>query len=122
MSPLSPSQNVADLCRQLDEAVGIYRAQLEAKAHAESDYKRDRAKRVMKARADGEKAVAGAELIADADDTIAQARLTFLLAEGMVAATKAQIGMLTERIGFGRSLLASEREQDRLHSQNRAQA
>lgn len=119
---MSASSNVADLCRQLDVTVGQYRQQLERKANAESDYKRDRAKRVLRARADGEKAISAAEIVADADDHIAALRLEYLIAEGIVSATKAQIGMLTERIGYGRSLLANEREQDRLHSQNRAVA
>ena len=114
------SDNVSALCRQLDEAVRLYGEQLTKKAETDAEYRSARAKRVLKARNDGEKAISGAELVADADDVIARLRLEYLIAEGMAAATKSRLAMLTERIGFGRSLMASDRESDKQYSRDGA--
>lgn len=116
----SPVENVGALCRELDMTVRQFAEQLRSSADAESDYKRERAKRILRARIDGEKAISAAEIVADADDAIADLRHKYLISEGITEATKHRIRSLTERIGFGRSLIANEREQDRLHSQNRS--
>lgn len=117
---MTPVGNVGALCRELDITVGRFAEELRACADAESDYKRERAKRILRARVDGEKAISAAEIVADADDVIADLRHKYLIAEGVAESTKHRIRSLTERIGFGRSLIANEREQDKLHSQNRA--
>lgn len=114
-----PVENVGALCRELDVTVGQFAEQLRASADAESEYKRERAKRILRARVEGEKAISAAEIVADADDVIADLRHKYLIAEGITEATKHRLRSLTERIGFGRSLIANEREQDRLHSQSR---
>lgn len=117
---MSLPDNVSKLCRDLDAVVGQYRQQLATKAQTESDFKRERAKRILRARADGEaSSAAAAEVVADADDLIADLRLKSLIAEGMAAATKEQIATLKERIGWGRSLYATQREQDKFHAQDR---
>lgn len=118
----SPIDNVAALCRDLDVTVQHFSEQLRERADAESDYKRERAKRIMRARVDGEKAISAAEIVADADDAIADLRHRYLITEGVAESTKHRIRSLTERIGFGRSLIANERAQDQLHSQNRSVA
>lgn len=117
---MSLPDNVSKLCRDLDMVVGQYREQLAAKAQTESDYKRERAKRILRARADGEaSSAAAAEVVADADDVISDLRLKSLIAEGIATATKEQIATLKERIGWGRSLYATQREQDKLHTVRR---
>ena len=117
---MSLPDNVSKLCRVLDMVVGQYREQLAAKARTESDYKRERAKRILRARADGEaSSAAAAEVVADADDVISDLRLKSLIAEGIATATKEQIATLKERIGWGRSLYATQREQDKLHTVRR---
>lgn len=114
---MNPAENVGALCRELDQTVNQYREELATKAHAETDFKRERAKRIMRARADGQApSMAQAETVADADDKVEDLRLDYLIAEGLAASTKEKIGALKERIGFGRSLLATEREQDKLHA------
>lgn len=119
---MNPIENVAALCRELDLTVGQFSEQLRARADAESDYKRERAKRIVRARVEGEKAISAAEIVADSDDTIADLRHRYLIAEGVAESTKHHLRSLTERIGFGRSLIANERAQDQLHSQNRSTA
>ena len=115
------SDNVGALCRELDYTVGVYREQLQARAETESEFKRLRAKRILRARADGEaSSAAAAETVADADDVIADLRLKALVADALATATKEKIATLKERIGWGRSLYATQREQDRLHSQDRS--
>ena len=121
---ITPTQNVGQLCLDLDRTIVTYAQQLRAKAEAESTFKAARARRVLRAKVDAtdrsEKSTAACELVADADETIEALRLAYLIADGMVAATKERIGMLRERIGFGRSVMANEREQDRLHADNPA--
>jgi hypothetical protein len=57
--------------------------------------------------------------VAEADPLIAQLHLEYLIAEGMTdALTKGMIA-LRERIGYGRSLMANEREADKLLATNR---
>jgi hypothetical protein len=115
---VSLPDNVNALCRQLDMVVGQYREQLITKAETETDFKRERAKRQLRARADGEASSAAAgEVVADADDVISDLRLKALIAEGIATATKEQIASLKERIGWGRSLYATQREQDKLATQ-----
>jgi DNA invertase Pin-like site-specific DNA recombinase len=117
------SDDVGRLCRELALVVDQYRAQLKARAETESDFKRERAKRILRARAQGEaSSAAAAEVVADADDAISQLRLNALIADGIATATKEQIAALKERIGWGRSLYATQREQDRLHSTDRSVA
>jgi hypothetical protein len=114
---MNPAENVGALCRELDRTVDQYRTELARKAETESDFKRDRAKRIIRARVEGEAtSAAQAETVADADDAIAKLRLDYLIAEGIAASTKEKIASLKERIGYGRSLMATEREQDRLHT------
>lgn len=114
---MTASATVADLCRQLDMITDQYRDELRAKAETDVDYRRERAKRILRARADGEAASAtAAETVADADDVIADLRLKYLIADGIAASTKSKIESLRERIGYGRSLMATQREADRLHA------
>ena len=111
------AEDVGARCRELSLLVDQYRRQLQAKAEAESDFKRERAKRILRARANAEaSSAAAAETVADADDVISDLRLKYLIAEGMATATKEQVAALKERIGFGRSLMATQREVDRLET------
>ena len=111
----TPTQNVAALCRELDYTVIRYGEELQDKAEKEAAYKSARAKRILRARTDGEaNAISLAETVADADDAVADLRLAYLIADGKAAATKEKLSSLRERIGFGRSVMTNEREQDRL--------
>lgn len=113
----STATNVAKLCVDLDRKVHEYAEAVATRARAEVNYKSERAKRILRAKSDGAKSVAEAETIADADEGIADLRLAYLIAEGTADACGRAIGALRERIGYGRSLIATERETDRLHSQ-----
>lgn len=107
-------ETVAQLCLDLHRKAEEYAEAARNRAVAEATYKAERAKRILRARADGEKSIAAAQTVAEADDLIAELHLKYLIAEGSTdALTKGMIA-LRERINFGRSLMANEREADKL--------
>lgn len=116
---MSPEETVGQLCLQLHAKANEYAEAAVARASAEAAYKTERAKRILRARADGEKSISAAQTVAEADDYIATLHLDYLIADGMTdALTKGMIA-LRERIGYGRSLMANEREADKLLATSR---
>ena len=113
----STSSNVAKLCLDLDRKVIEYSESVTARAHADATYKAERAKRILRARAEGAKSIAEAETTADADDVIRDLRLQHLITEGSADALQKAIAALRVRIDYGRSVIATERAMDTLHSQ-----
>ena len=112
-------ETVGQLCLQLHAKANEYAEAATTRARAEAAYKAEKAKRVLRARAEGEKSISAAQMVAEADDLIADLHLKFLIADGMTdALTKGMIA-LRERIGYGRSLMANEREADKLLATNR---
>ena len=118
---MSAAQNVSALCRELDSAVVLYSSHLQDAAEAEAEHKKHRAKRVLKARSDGEKSITAAETVAEADDFIADLYLKRLTTAAVAESTKQRIASLKERIQSGRSLMADQREQDRQHAMSGGQ-
>lgn len=115
----SPTETVGSLCLQLHAKANEYAEAATTRAKAEAEYKAERAKRILRARADGEKSISAAQTVAEADDLIKDLHLKYLIAEGMTdALTKGMIA-LRERIGYGRSLMANEREADKMLATNR---
>lgn len=113
------SETVSSLCLQLHIKANEYAEAATKRATAEAEYKAAKAKRILQARADGEKSIAAAQTVAEADDHIKKLHLDYLIADGMTdALTKGMIA-LRERIGYGRSLMANEREADKLLATNR---
>jgi hypothetical protein len=108
---------VAALCRELDMKVREYTDLVRERANAEVDYKASRARRILQARTEGAKSVAEAETIASADPVIEELYRRHLVADGMADACARSIAALRERIGFGRSVISSERAADMLHAQ-----
>ena len=119
MSTPHRDETVGALCLQLHYKANEYAEQAVKRATAEAEYKAAKAKRIMQARADGEKSISAAQTVAEADDHIKDLHLKFLIADGMTdALTKGMIA-LRERIGYGHSLMANEREADKLLATNR---
>lgn len=113
------NETLAQLCLQLHFKANEYADAADRRARAEATYKAEKAKRILRARAEGEKSVSAAVTAAEADDYIAKLHLDYLIADGMTdALTKGMIA-LRERIGYGRSLMANEREADKLLATNR---
>ena len=112
-------ETVGSLCLQLHYKANEYAEAAAKRATAEAEYKAAKAKRILQAPADGEKSIAAAQTVAEADDHIKDLHLKYLIADGMTdALTKGMIA-LRERIGYGRSLMANEREADKLLATNR---
>lgn len=117
---MSAGENVGALCLQLHHTTVAYGEASKDRAVAEAEYKTARAKRKLRARADGEaKSISEAEMIADADEFIADLHQKYLIAEALADSLGKSIAALRERIGYGRSLMATEREVDRLLATNR---
>lgn len=116
---MNANDTVGQLCLQLHGKANEYAEAAATRAKAEAVYKAERAKRILRARSEGEKSIAAAQTVAEADPLIADLHLKFLIAEGMTdALTKGMIA-LRERIGYGRSLMANEREADKLLASSR---
>ena len=112
-------ETVGQLCLQLHAKANEYAEAATTRARAEAAYKAEKAKRVLRARAEGEKSISAAQMVAEADDLIADLHLKFLIADGMTDALTKSMIALRERIGYGRSLMANEREADKLLATNR---
>lgn len=117
MTAPTTASAVAALCRDLDVKVREYDELTVRRANAEVEYKSTRARRILTARSEGAKSVAEAEMIAAADPVVERLWRDALVADAMVDAAQKSIAALRERIGFGRSVLATERAADTLHAQ-----
>jgi len=112
----STGTQVASLCRDLEMKTREYDQLAQARANAEVDYKSARARRILRARAEGSKSIAEAETIAAADPALETLWRQSLIADAMVDAAQKSIWALRERIGYGRSLIATERAADLLQA------
>lgn len=113
-------ETVAQLCRQLHSKSTEYEEAARNRAYADATYRQARAKRVLQARYDdGARSVAEAETMADADDKIAHLRLQHLIADGVCDGLTKSMSALRTRIDVGRSLLATQREADKLMATSR---
>ncbi len=112
-------ENVAQLSLQLHFKANEYATAAHERAVAEATYKAQKAKRVLRARAEGEKSISAAQMVAEADDLIKDLHLKYLIADGVVDSLTKSMIALRERIGVQRSLLANEREADKLLATSR---
>lgn len=113
-------ENVAHLTLQLHKVVQQYGPASKAHAVAKAAYMTAHAKKRLAVRASGEAtSQAEASMHADADDYIAGLNQDQLIAAAWVDTLKKQIEELKERIGYGRSLMADQREADKLLATNR---
>jgi hypothetical protein len=95
-----------------NESEGIYTAA----ARAESAYKHEKAKRVIRFKESEKMSVAEAETRADADDAIAELYQTRLVAQAVADAHKAKLAQLREQVAVGRTAVVDERAADQFHS------
>lgn len=112
------SDNLGQLSQQLDLTVHEFGAAAREAAEAEAAHKTARAKRVLRARADGVRSISEAEFIAEADDNVADLYMRRLTTAAVAESFRQRINSLRERINVGRSLYATQREADRLHAHN----
>jgi hypothetical protein len=118
-TPRSAAETVAALTLQLHYKTDEYKTVAVDYATAKAAYVTEHAKRKLQAKADGEHSESGAKTIADADPYVAELHLNSLIGEALTKATDRAIDALQERIGYGRSLMADQREADKLLATNR---
>lgn len=100
--------------REYEARASDYRELSETAASAESDYKHRRAVFMARAMAEGASA-AKAEVLADADPEIAARATEYRLAVAVREAALEKLRQLRTQVEVGRTVVASEREADRLH-------
>ena len=111
---------MTSLTQQLDVVVVLYREQAVAAAKAEAEHKSARAKRILRARHEGDaRSMAEAECVAEADDAIADLFSRRLITAAIADSTKQKILSLREQIGWERTQMANQRAADSLHATDR---
>lgn len=81
-----------------------------AAASAEAEHKRLRARRILLARAEGEKSVAGAEVVAEADEVVSNAYHDRLVTAAVADATRESMRSIRENQNALRTAAASARD------------
>ncbi len=114
---MSTATEVAKLCIQLATKQTEYDAMQQPRAHAEVDWKQAKAVFIQRALLDGAKSMAAAENAATADDDLAGLWRAHLVLNGEMDACGRSMRTLSTRIDYGRSVIATERAADSLHSQ-----
>lgn len=113
--------NQPTLTQQLATVVHLYHQQAVEAAEAEAAHKSGRARRYLKARHEGEaKSAADAEMVADADNEVADLHSRRLISAAIADATKQKLMSLREEIGMVRSEMANAREMDKFHANDRS--
>lgn len=118
-----PSAGIAHLARTAVEyakQADAYPAVADAAARAEAAHKTARAKAILRARAEGCRSMAEAEVAAEADDRIASLYLERLTTRAKADAHLEKLRQLRSQADAARSYQAAERDLDRFHADNRA--
>lgn len=113
----SPVQRLGAISRQYEALANAYPEIARESAQAESDYRRDKAVRMLKAKVQENASAVFAEVIANADPDVAFSCQQYKLTAAMTDATQKKLSQLREAIATGRSVLVNEREADRFHAQ-----
>lgn len=115
---LAPTlRRLADTALAYQQAAVEYGPILQAAAQAEADYKRERAKLMLRARDSGDvRSMSEAEMRADADDRIADLLQQRLLTRAVADSHLEMLRQLRTQVEAVRSYVASEREADRHHA------
>lgn len=92
------------------ERVREYADAAQASAVAEADHKRLRARRILLARAEGERSTAAAEVVAEADDEVSSAYLLRLTAAAHTDAVREALRSIRENQNALRTAAASARD------------
>lgn len=116
---MSVTHKINGLFVEWDNVTKQYQKELANAAHAEVEHKREKARFIVRARAEDPKLSATqAEMEADADDEIADLYLARLGTAAMAEATKHRLFMLRAKSDALRSEKVDERESNRLYAEN----
>ena len=108
-------RRVGEISRAYETAAIEYRVLAEDAGAAEADYRRKKAVFITRMLADGS-SVAKAEYAADADEAVADACLAYKMASAVADAASKRLWQLSAQIEYGRTVLVTEREADRIHA------
>ena len=102
--------------RDYERLANEYRDIAQDAAQAESDYRKAKAQRMLRATVEEGASAAKAEIIADADDLVATMCTNYKVTAALSDATRAKLTQLREQVAVGRSMMVAERESDRIHA------
>lgn len=111
----SPIIRMGQVSNEYATRADEYRGIAETAAASESEYKHRRAVFMARQMADGASA-AKAEVLADADDAIFALATEYRLAVAVRDAALEKLRQLRTQVEAGRTVVASEREADRIHA------
>lgn len=116
---MSALDRLGAVSRAYELAADEYRPVVVAAAEAEAAHRSGKAKAILRFKAlDDVRSHAEAEARADADEHIADLYRQRLVTAAVAESHKAKLQQLREQVATGRTRVTSEREVDRLHSQN----
>ena len=104
---LAELERLSDLSMERAREFG---EQAVAAASAEANHKRLRARRILLAKAEGERSTAGAEVVAEADETVANAYHDRLVTAAVADATRESMRSIRENQNALRTAAASARD------------
>lgn len=108
-------RRLGEVSRTYEAAAVAFRDVVQQAARSEAEYRRLKAIAVTRAIAEGA-SVAKAEYVADADPEVARACMDYKMAGAVADSARSRLAQLRSQMDYGRSVLTSEREADRLHS------
>ena len=105
--------------REYERETALFRQVAIDAAESEAAHKREAAKFKLRvqAEADGKTSVAALDMLADADDEIAELYRDRLVKSALLDSATKRLQQLRERVATGRTYVASEREADRVHAE-----
>lgn len=104
------------LAREYEDKATAIAELAEDAAVAEAEHKRLRAVKISTLTIQDKMPVSKAEAVADADDAVSTAYLNRLTTAAAYEAARAKLRQLDTHIGYGRTVIASERAADSIHS------
>lgn len=110
-------ERLGEVSRAYEQKANEFAAVVTAAAEAEAGHKAERARAVLRFRAESDcRSMAEAEARAEADEQIAELYRQRLIAAAVADAHREKLRQLREQISYGRTHVVAEREADKLHA------
>ena len=116
-SPMTAVRQLGTVSREYERQADAYRDVALAAAAAEAEHKAKRAQAILRFKAEADRmSHAEAETRAEADETVAGLYRERLITAAKADSHREKLRQLREQVGSGRTVVASEREVDRIHA------
>lgn len=120
---MSGLSRLSEVSLEYQQKADEYREIAQAAARAEAEHKSKKAQAILRHKATAERmSMAEAETRADADPAIAALYFQRLTTAALADSHREKLRQLKEQIAYGRTYVATEREIDRMHAENRGGA